>query len=81
MEQTLLATRVRIPPLSSSRLHRSRLIDVLESGVAEYNLTHMSAPAGYGKTTLLTQWAATTAYDVAWLSLSTDIHNVDIFFR
>lgn len=81
MEKTLLATRVQIPPLSNARLHRPRLIDALEDGISRYKLTHISAPAGYGKTTLLTQWASTTNYDIAWLSLSDDIHDLVNFLR
>lgn len=48
---------------------RSRCDEALAATVAAHRLTVVSAPAGYGKTTLLAQWAARTADPVAWVSL------------
>jgi LuxR family maltose regulon positive regulatory protein len=44
-------------------------------------LTLLSAPAGFGKTQLLAEWAAQSAYPVAWLTLSPEDNDYDRFFR
>ncbi len=64
----LLATKLHWPRLRTQLIPRSHLIERLQRGVAD-TLTLVSAPAGFGKTTLLTQWRATTSIPVAWLSL------------
>ena len=81
MDFSLLATKVRIPPQSHHTIHRDRLIDTLERGIPQHKLTLVSAPAGYGKTTLLAQWARESALAVAWLSLGKADNDVDDFFR
>ncbi|GIG37834.1 helix-turn-helix transcriptional regulator [Cellulomonas pakistanensis] len=48
---------------------RSRCEEALAAAVAAHRLTLVSAPAGFGKTTLLAQWAATARGPVAWVSL------------
>ncbi|MGC9357109.1 MAG: LuxR C-terminal-related transcriptional regulator [Anaerolineae bacterium] len=49
---------------------RSRLIDRLNDGLGlGHRLTLISAPAGFGKTTLLSEWASHAAQPAAWLSL------------
>jgi LuxR family maltose regulon positive regulatory protein len=77
----LLATKLRIPPPSHHTVHRARLIDALELGVPHYKLILLSAPAGYGKTTLLTQWAHASRYPVAWLSIDAEDNDLERFFR
>ncbi len=67
----LLITRVRQPRLSPSLVHRSRLLKLLNEGL-DRKVTLVSAGAGYGKSTLLGQWAASTDQAVAWLSLDTE---------
>jgi LuxR family maltose regulon positive regulatory protein len=47
---------------------RPRLIDLLNAGL-HGKLTLVCAPAGFGKTTLVTEWIATGERRVAWLSL------------
>jgi ATP/maltotriose-dependent transcriptional regulator MalT len=47
---------------------RQRLIAQLNGGL-QCNLTLIAAPAGFGKTTLLSQWLATSARPTAWLTL------------
>lgn len=74
----LLATKFFIPPTRLKFVSRSRLIDELESGLHR-KLTLVSAPAGYGKTTLLSEFASHLGstknkkdkdpIKVAWLSL------------
>ena len=64
----LLRTRTSIPPARSKAIERSRLQEQLEAGV-QRALTLVVAPAGFGKTTLVTAWAQTASIPVAWLSL------------
>src|SRR5260370_35650653 len=64
----LLAIRLHQPRLRTQLVPRSHLVARLQQGVAGA-LTLVSAPAGFGKTTLLAQWRASTRAPVAWLSL------------
>ena len=68
MDTALLATKLYLPPASPKRVLRPRLLARLNEGLT-CPLTLLSAPAGFGKTTLLSQWIATTQLPVAWLSL------------
>jgi LuxR family maltose regulon positive regulatory protein len=52
-------------------VRRSQLIARLTQG-AEGPLTLVSAPAGFGKTTLLVQWLSASTTSVAWLSLDAE---------
>ena len=65
MSDTLLATKIHIPPL----VNRTRLVQQLNDGVPQSRLTLISAPAGYGKSTLLGEWISQISTPVAWLSL------------
>jgi LuxR family maltose regulon positive regulatory protein len=62
--------RVRIPPARPGRIARPRLLDRLAS-VTSARLTVVTAPAGYGKSTLLAQWFAAGAggAGVGWVAL------------
>lgn len=64
---TLLQTKITIPPPRAALIARPRLLDRLDVGA--HRLTLLSAPPGYGKTTLLGDWARAAALRVAWLSL------------
>ena len=71
MASPLVETKLFIPRLRRSMVARPRLSGRL-SHAAEARLTLISAPAGFGKTTLLTAWLAAATPDnraVAWLSL------------
>ena len=71
MAGPLLETKLHIPRWRRSLVARPRLSERLSRG-AESALTLVSAPAGFGKTTLLAEWLAVAAADgrsVAWLSL------------
>jgi len=68
MSITLLATKLHIPHLQPERVARPRLVDRLNEGMAR-KLTLVSTPAGFGKTTLLSEWAAQCQHRIAWLSL------------
>jgi LuxR family maltose regulon positive regulatory protein len=67
----LLETKLYVPKLRRSLVARPRLSERLSRG-AESKLTLISAPAGFGKTTLLAEWLAAAPADArstAWLSL------------
>lgn len=81
MDSFLLTTKLRIPPQPHRTLRRASLIDALERGVPLRNLTLISAPAGYGKTTLLAQWAHTSRLPIAWLSLGDADNDLERFLR
>jgi LuxR family maltose regulon positive regulatory protein len=70
VSDTLLATKIHVPPLRSNLVNRSRLIQQLNDGITQnHRLTLISAPAGYGKSTLLSEWASQLTIPLAWLSL------------
>src|SRR4030042_6520165 len=63
-----LSTKLFIPPLRSKLVVRERLVQKLNQGL-ECGLILVSAPAGYGKTTLLSAWIDQLGCAKAWLSL------------
>jgi LuxR family maltose regulon positive regulatory protein len=66
----LLATKLHVPPPRPDLVPRPRLLRRLEEGLhLGHRLTLVSAPAGFGKTTLLSSWVASADRSVAWLSL------------
>lgn len=81
MDSALLETKVRIPPQARHSVLRPRLIDAIEQELPHYRLALVSAPAGYGKTTLLEQWAQASRYRVAWLTIDQEDNDSDRFFR
>jgi len=68
MATPLLTTKLYIPPTRPELVPRPRLIERLNAGLHR-KLTLISAPAGFGKTTLLSEWIAGCGRPVAWLSL------------
>src|SRR5512143_333880 len=68
MPGPLLSIKLNIPPLHATLVSRSRLIDKLNAGLG-YKLILVSAPAGYGKTTLLSNWIGCCNKPAAWISL------------
>ena len=65
---TPLRTKLCLPPLRSEWITRSRLVKRLDEGF-ERKLTLISAPAGFGKTTLLVNWVHTHKIPAAWFSV------------
>ncbi|MFN2242002.1 MAG: hypothetical protein ACK2U2_06925 [Anaerolineae bacterium] len=68
MAVPLLTTKLNIPPVRNDSVPRQRLLDKLNAGLHS-KLTLVSASAGFGKTTLLSEWSGRSQYPVAWLSL------------
>jgi LuxR family maltose regulon positive regulatory protein len=80
MSTPILTTKLYIPPLQPQCVRRPRLIDWLNKGLPKQSdsfarkLTLISAPAGFGKTTLVCEWLADCErfeppVRAAWLSL------------
>jgi LuxR family maltose regulon positive regulatory protein len=68
MSTPILTTKLYIPPPQPHAVLRSRLIERLNEGLHR-KLTLISAPAGFGKTTLASAWIAGCGRRAAWLSL------------
>ena len=64
----LLRTKFYVPPIRSIQIARPRLSDLINGGM-DRALILVSAPAGYGKTTLVSSWLKETKIPSAWLSL------------
>ena len=70
MTKELVTSKLFIPPLRSSLVARPRLVELLNEGLeARHKLTLISAPAGFGKTTLVLDWLRQKKLPAAWLSL------------
>ena len=78
----LLNTKLTIPPLSAKRVVRPELISRLHAGLGA-RLALVSAPPGFGKTTLVREWLAELEPDraIAWLSLDEDDNDPARFWR
>ena len=68
MNIPILSTKLYIPLPRTNVVLRPRLIERLNEGL-DRKLTLISASAGFGKTTLVSQWVAGCERPVAWLSL------------
>ena len=64
----LLATKLYLPTLGGGVLSRPHLVERLNDGLGR-KLTLLSAPAGFGKTTLVTEWMTRCGRRAAWLTL------------
>ena len=64
----LLRTKFFVPPIRTSHITRSRLSNLIDGGL-DRALILVSAPAGYGKTTLVSSWLHRTNIPSVWLSL------------
>ncbi len=70
MPASILATKLYRPPSRPKVVLRPRLVERLNEGLAAgHRLTLVSAPAGFGKTTLVSEWVAGCGRPAAWLSL------------
>lgn len=79
LDTILLSTKFRRPALASDLVPRPRLVARLEEH-PERALTLIVAPAGYGKSTLLSKWLERKER-VAWLSLDESVNDLALFLR
>ena len=68
MPSALLTTKLHVPVPRPDLVPRPHLVERLQAGLSR-RLTLLSAPAGFGKTTLLAEWLAGAGRPTAWLSL------------
>ncbi|MCB8984453.1 MAG: hypothetical protein H6659_11555 [Ardenticatenaceae bacterium] len=77
----LIDTKLRPPRLHPGYTTRPRLLAQLDRGLAQ-DLILISAPAGYGKTSLAADWLQQRpALTRAWISLDKDDNDLDVFLR
>ncbi|MEM7028575.1 MAG: tetratricopeptide repeat protein [Chloroflexota bacterium] len=82
--QNLLRTKLFIPPPPAESIPRTRLLEQLDQSMSG-KLSLVTAPAGYGKTTLVTSWlhhltAQNPNTQIAWLSLDESDNDIRRFF-
>jgi len=75
MSIPILKTKLYVPKLRSKVVVRSKLIEQLNRNV-EFKLTLISAPTGFGKSTLISEWASNSNYPFAWISLEENDNDV-----
>ena len=78
--EALLATKLHLPGSRPGQVPRPRLTERLDHGV-EHGLVLVCAPAGYGKTALLAEWAGRCPPRTAWLSLDSGDNDPARFWR
>jgi LuxR family maltose regulon positive regulatory protein len=75
-----LQTKLQRPRVDDDLVSRPRLIEQINRGL-ERPLTLVSAPAGFGKTTLLSAWSQGKDVNASWISLAENDDDPRIFFR
>jgi ATP/maltotriose-dependent transcriptional regulator MalT len=75
----LLSTKLFIPRPRSNLVSRLRLVERLNAGL-DRKLTLIAAPAGFGKTTLLSEWIPQSPRCVIWLSLDEGDNDPTLFW-
>ena len=68
MDNPLLKTKLYMPPIRPKLVFRPRLLERLKAGL-QLKLTLVAAPAGYGKTTLLSEGIRSSQMPVGWVTL------------
>jgi LuxR family maltose regulon positive regulatory protein len=75
----ILFPKVQIPPSRLQLVSRRRLLNALDTGLHR-KLSLVSAPAGYGKSTLLSEWAAGCGWPLGWVTLEAGDNDIERFF-
>lgn len=83
MDQLLIATKLSIPIIPPDSIHRPRLEQQLQHALEKgQRLVLISAPAGFGKSTLVGSWIKQGKHPpIAWLSLDADDNYPEIFLQ
>ena len=78
LETGILTTKLYRPRISDDLVPRPQLLEQLD-GWQQRPLTLVSAPAGYGKTTLVSSWLESLHNPTAWLSLDKHDNHLEVF--
>ena len=76
----LIRTKLHRPPVNDQLVCRGRLHGRLDLGL-QMPLTVVSAPAGYGKTMMVSHWVESLDRPCAWLSLDTTENDLTVFIE
>jgi LuxR family maltose regulon positive regulatory protein len=79
-QEELLGTKLAIPRTRQDLLARPRLIEALDEALTR-RVILVCTPAGFGKTTLLADWASKASLRVGWLSLDPEDNDPVRFYR
>ena len=79
LADTLTSTKLLMPSPKEGLVPRPRLFEQLKQGL-DKKLTLISAPAGYGKTMLLSAWAHEYRIPIAWISLEESENDLARFY-
>ena len=79
-QDVLLATKLHVPARQPGFVPRPRLVEAVSEGLLR-GLVLVCAPAGFGKTALLADWAQAAGRPVAWLGLDTGDSDPARFWR
>ncbi len=74
----IIRTKLHRPPVAGDHVHRAHLLDRLNEHIYR-PLTLVSAPAGYGKSTLVSCWVESIDIPCAWVSLDENDNDLHIF--
>ena len=74
----IIQTKLYRPPLHTDFIPRPQLLEQFD-GWQQRPLTLVSAPAGYGKSTLVSSWLESLEYPTAWLSLDENDDDLALF--
>jgi len=80
-DRVLIRTKFSSPPSRPEFVERRRLLERLDQAVEQHRITLVSAPPGFGKTTLTAQWLARQRVPVAWLALDKGDSDPERFVR
>ena len=78
LSNSLIKTKLFRPRRGSDLILRTRLIELLNDGLSS-SVTLISAPAGFGKTTLMAAWLEKNDRATAWLSLDESDNELPVF--
>ncbi len=74
----IIRTKLQRPPIVGDHVHRSHLLERLDQRI-QRPLTLVTAPAGYGKSTLVSCWLGACDLPSAWLSLDETDNDLHLF--